>query len=563
VTVGFEHFRRVRLEQPSGARWLAAPEWVTLRGSLARPAWRAGAAPRIVVVLIFWALAGVLLFFCYLHVSRTIPVNSDGASNALQAWAMLHGNPLLRGWQLSDVSFYTTELPEYMLVEAVRGLGPDVVHEVAALTYTTVVLSVALLAKGGSRGVDGLVRAGLAAGIMLAPQGTEVVVLLLSPDHVGSTIPVLLLWLVIDRAGRRWLVPPACFLALTWALVADQIVIITGVLPLAAVGLTRAYRILVVRREGARAAAFDLALVVAALAAAEAAWRVLALIRASGGFAVWPVTTRTASLDSLGPNFLQTVHGILLLYGADFLGQPAGTSVAIAFVHLTGIALAAWALGTALRRFGVADIVVQLLAVAVLLSLLAYLLGPNAGEALSSREFAAVLPFGAALAGRLLTGRLRRGRLVPALGLVLAVYLSGLVRVAALPPAPARNQAAANWLAAHNLSYGLGEYWMANEITLDSRGAVRVRSLKSDGSSVKPDRWETDQSWYSASEQLANFVVLPTDAPLSGPGPVLGPGPYAPTAAEVLHAFGQPAHVWFLPDYTILVWDKNLLAYLP
>jgi hypothetical protein len=30
---------------------------------------------------------------------------------------MLPGNPLLRGWVLSDVSFSTTELPQYMVVE--------------------------------------------------------------------------------------------------------------------------------------------------------------------------------------------------------------------------------------------------------------------------------------------------------------------------------------------------------------------------------------------------------------------------------------------------------------
>jgi hypothetical protein len=556
MTVRFEQLRRIRLEGPSSAQWLTGPQWRAWPAA----AWRTLRARWFGLGILFWALAGAVLFACYLHVSRTIPVNSDGASNALQAWAMLHGNPLLRGWQLSDVSFYTTELPEYMLVETVRGLGPDVVHEAAALTYTIVVLLSALLAKGRARGVDGLVRAGLAAGIMVAPQRTEVAVLMLSPDHVGSTIPVLALWIVIDRSGRRWFVPAVCFLVLSWALIADQIVIITGVLPLAAVGLARAYRTAVVRRAGLPA--FELGLAAAALGAVPAAWRVLGLIRASGGFAVWPVTTRTVSLDSLGPNLLQTVHGILLLYGADFLGQQAGTEVAIALVHLTGVALVAWALGAALRRFGDADLVEALLAVALMISLLAYLFGPNAGEALSSREFAAVLPFGAALAGRMLAVRLRRGRLLPALGLVLAIYLTGLARVAALPAAPAQNQAAADWLAAHHLTYGLADYWMANEITLDSGGAVSVRSLKSDGPSVQPDPWETDRSWYRASEQLANFVVLATGAPPSGPGPVLGPGPYAPTPAEVLHAFGQPAHVWFLRDYTILVWNKNLLAYL-
>ena len=43
-------------------------------------------------------------FAAYLQLARTRAVNSDGASNALQAWDMLHGNLLLRGWSLSDGS---------------------------------------------------------------------------------------------------------------------------------------------------------------------------------------------------------------------------------------------------------------------------------------------------------------------------------------------------------------------------------------------------------------------------------------------------------------------------
>jgi hypothetical protein len=68
-----------------------------------------------------YALAAILLLLCYLRVSGTQAVTSDGASQALQAWDMLHGNWLLRGWTLTDVSFYTTELPEYALVEVFRG----------------------------------------------------------------------------------------------------------------------------------------------------------------------------------------------------------------------------------------------------------------------------------------------------------------------------------------------------------------------------------------------------------------------------------------------------------
>ena len=95
---------------------------------------------------------------------------SDGAANAMQAWDMMHGDPLLHGWYVTDVSFYTTELPQYMLVEAVAGLRPEVVHICAALTYTLLVLLAAVVARGRARGAEGAVRALLAVGVMLVPQ---------------------------------------------------------------------------------------------------------------------------------------------------------------------------------------------------------------------------------------------------------------------------------------------------------------------------------------------------------------------------------------------------------
>src|SRR6266852_5282453 len=84
-------------------------------------------APRPVqwAVPLAWVLGVAAAFACYLELARTRAVNSDGASQALQAWDMLHGNLLLHGWALTDVSFYTTELPQYMLVELVRGLILD------------------------------------------------------------------------------------------------------------------------------------------------------------------------------------------------------------------------------------------------------------------------------------------------------------------------------------------------------------------------------------------------------------------------------------------------------
>src|SRR5260370_938922 len=112
---------------------------------------------------------GLVLFWCYLRQAQTYQLNADPAGQALQAWDMLHGNLLLRGWWLGDVSFYTVELPLNMIIEAIIGLRPVEVPVLAALIYTAGVLLTALLAKGNARGREGVGRAFLGGGRLRPP----------------------------------------------------------------------------------------------------------------------------------------------------------------------------------------------------------------------------------------------------------------------------------------------------------------------------------------------------------------------------------------------------------
>jgi len=187
---------------------------------------------------------GLVLFAAYLAEARTVPIMSDTASNALQAWDMLHGNLLLRGWTVTDVSFYTTELPEYALVEAAHGLGAESAHIAAALTYTLVVIGAALLAKGRAGGREGLIRAVLAGGILVAPpvHTATVAALLSDPDHTGTQVLLLVIWLILDRARPRWFVPVIMAALLAWGQVADPLVMYEGAVPLVLVCAMRLYR---------------------------------------------------------------------------------------------------------------------------------------------------------------------------------------------------------------------------------------------------------------------------------------------------------------------------------
>jgi len=177
-------------------------------------------------------LVVALLFLGYLQLSRTYATNSDEANDLLMASDMLHGNVLLHGWYLSDVSFYTTELPQYALLVFLFGLHPATSHIAAAMTYTLVLVFAVLLARGrrADRGREGLARTLLTGGIMLAPQlGVGVFIVLLSLGHLGTSVPLMLTFLVIDRMRPRWYVPVLVGLLLAWVLVADQLVLLVGI----------------------------------------------------------------------------------------------------------------------------------------------------------------------------------------------------------------------------------------------------------------------------------------------------------------------------------------------
>ena len=525
-------------------------------------------------------LAVAVLFFCYWRQSQTAPLSSDGSANVLQAWDMLHGNPLLRQWWVSDVSFYTTELPQYMLVEVLTGLGPWVVHVAAAMTYTLLVLLAAVLARGAARGGAGLARALLAAGLMLAPQLSVTSILLLSPDHIGTAVPLLAIWLLIDRASPRGLpgtprpfsrrdpfprtclgyVPVLVCLLFTWTMVADPIVLLTGIVPLMLVGTGRAFAGLL-RRGGLRASRwYELSLAGAAAVAGMAGSFAPRVIVALGGFHQSPVGADT-DLGQLRHGAWVTFQAFLELFGAnvfntsDFGARPV-LEVVLVSLHLAGAIVAVCALGVGLARiFRFGELIVPVFAVAIVLNLGAYMISTHAQDLLGAREMAEVLPLGAVLAGRVLGGRVAawtraaKAWFVPVLVVLAAGYLATLGYGAAQPSVPAENETLASWLLAHRLTDGLATYWQADSTTVDSHRQVLLSAVVQDvRDRLMPYQWETDDANFDPARHHASFVVA--DGPDALPGMQL--------SAEL--TFGRPQRIYRADGYTIMVYDTNLLA---
>jgi hypothetical protein len=511
------------------------------------------------------AVAAVVLFFCYLRLSRTYADGSDGADQALQAWDMLHGNWLLRGWTVGDVSYYTTEIPQYALVELVHGLGPGVIHVASAMTYTLLLLCVGLLAKGRTTGRDGIVRALVAIGIMLAPQlGNGIHLLLSQPDHLGTQVPLLVIFIFLDRAPRRWYVPGAVAVLLTWVIISDQVALFDAAAPLVVVCGLRALLAVVRDRKPLASQWFELSLAAAGVVSYGAAKLITAVIARAGGYTGLPLKTIPAPLHLLPAHFVLTAEGILNIYGADFIGVSAGNvwgpsagslgktvAVVIALVHLVGVALAIWGVCRAFRRFFSSDLIASLLAAGIVINLAAFVFSIDPQTLFDTREILALLPFGAVLAGRLLTGSLARARLEPALIGVLACYLAALGYGVAQPAAVDHEQPVVAWLEAHHLSTGLGTYTEGNIITLDSGGKVAIITASWRTTGAVPRDFESKASWYDPRLGYANFVLSN-----SADGNHVSVVPMR----DILPFAGPPAHTYHYKTFTIMVWNKNLLA---
>ena len=538
-----------------------------------------------------FVVAAAALFTVYLRLSRTVPENSDQANILLIASDMLHGNLLLHGWYLTDVSFFTTELPQYALLVIFFGVHANTAHIAAAMTYTLAVLLAVLVARGGFTSRAAVARMLIAAGIMLAPQlGIGVSALLLSVGHIGTSVPVLLIWLLLDRVGPGGTTPPKpppslggnlspqtpsaprtplgyvpvlTALGLAWVLIADQLVLLIGVVPLALVCALRVAEAAVRERSlrrGVAARRYELSLIAAAGVAVGLAWVVERALRAFGGYVLNPVPFRFTLHDI--PANLHSLWAVPQIFGADYRGL-AGWPYYAALLHMVSLALVGLALLVAARRFFSGAVLVdQVLAVAIAGNIVLFVLTSAGSE--GPHEIAVVAPFGAALAARMLARPqaspartasvlARRARAVAyGAGLVVLLgYLGGLAHEVAQPASPLPTAQVASWLQAHHLRYGLGGYWESSIVTVETGGQVEVRALLKNN--MERDLWQAKPSWYDPASQRAKFIVLSS---------VPGYLNWEPRAL-IQKYFGRPAREYSVGPFTVMVWDKNLLPSIP
>ena len=489
-----------------------------------------------------WIIGCMALFAFYLRISLTAAVTSDGANNALQAWDMLHGHLLLHGWIIGDATYYALDLPVLAVTEIFFGLCDLTSHVASALTYLIVTVSAVALALTDSRGLARVARCGVVVAVMTAMFHVEsnVPYLLGAPDHTGTSAFFLVSFLLIDRAPARRVTPPLLCAILCAGRIDDATIRYVAVPAIVLVCSYRAVTAWKVRTG-------DAACALAAAASVPLASVVRAVMRHFGAYQMVAPKTAISPPWQWPHNAVLASHAVGVLFGVGV--GSSSSSLARGAGYMLGLAcLLAAAAGFArvAATWRTASRAEQLLCVAIVIDISAYVIS-TVPVSSNPYEIAAVLPCGAVLAARAFVpghigDTLRDGM---AVGLVAIGALLPLTAAAAQPAAAVPTASLSAWLKAHGLTYGLAGYWDSSVITLQSGNQVQVRAVTMYGSQVFRYDWETNTLWFDASRHDATFVI--TD---------LAGGGLSPSAESY---FGKPVTIEHVAQWTILIYQKNLL----
>jgi hypothetical protein len=506
------------------------------------------------------AFAGLVLIL-YVVSAHLYTGASDKATTILQGQAMSGGNLLLHGWILTRDSYWTTDALLYALAVPLVGVGPALFNWQPAVVLAITIVAGARIASHKRRGGAGIAGA-VTVVILLLLCPHDLAVFMLGPaSHLTTALLALVAFagLMRGRFDWRW---AGAVAALALGMMGDFLMVAYGIVPVFVAGIVCMIQV--------RAWRPDLAAVIASLAATVVGVLASWLAATMGGFTLGP-SVQVARFHQVLVNLrhLPIYLGSLLGFTNRLLVADR-VPLALNAVHfVTGlIVVGSWLAAMAELVRGIVrgrretalgarvetgcetesrwlDNVL-LIATFGPVTTFVVLAVPGASGA---RYLLATLVFASVLSGRIVARawqRLQTGWITRAIcGVALAVSLclaAGLSYTVARPVPIASAAELASFLQAHHLRNGVGDYWAASIITVQTSEAVSVRPVwGTPDNKLERSLYGSSASWYAGKR--FQFLVYQVPA-------YEGVNSFSAT-----NTWGRPAHTYVVGNYRVLVWS--------
>jgi len=511
-----------------------------------------------------FALVATLLYFYGLHSNWG---NADLVRGILQGGDMAHGNVLLNHWYSSADNYLTIDLAFFAVAVFFVGQKVVLLHLISCLIWAALIFASGYIAGIGLKRWT-RVWATLAVLVMLGlPSPLLAQALSQTMVHVGTCLFVLLAFIALrtGRFGRDWIFAVVLLTAATFG---DPLTVAFGLAPAFVVGILESIR----ERDWRRGLPTSSAPIVALVSA-----YLLRLVTDQiGTFATYPgapLATSSGMVQNLHSLFPDVLSLLGVGHSLQRSGVPWELEIFRSFglvIVMIGIAVATWSLLRGVlsgrRRSDVWGLagrgdasfrVSGLLVLAVLGDGVVYVkLGlPGAGLHYLTPGiiFASIL--GAMFLGHFIQQCSSRQALyvLTAGAVVIAGCCAASVGVVMSDPVPTSPYSdVANFLAAHHLYKGVGDYWSSAPITVYSGGAVTVRQVVPFYSGgLQPYLELSKTTWYTGTFQ---FLIYNLNESAYGV-----PQKYGERILDsVDYPFSAVAQTYSYRSFIIVVWKRPL-----
>lgn len=500
-------------------------------------------------------ITGHCIYAALLHLN--VPLNSDFANQLLEGADIVSGNPSLSGWNLTGITFFTTELPFYALGSALFGVNPYCGIFVIALMYICLFLTGFLAASGGKH----LRPDTFLLYLILAGMPTPVWLGQLR-GHCGAFIYVFLSLYALDRffsekKDYRYL---SFFMLLSaLACAGDLLYAMILLIPL---GLVCLISLLQNRGQWDRGhcwSALGAIGISLAVGLGLEKWYLL-----SGGLNKNNFLSQRnfTEISALSAKFSLMLDGLLKAFRADFSAQPILSIHTLSwFLYAILFLIFAGLVCRTLWRFlhqQPTDLISLLLSLSTLLLLLLLFLSDLYADE-SCARYLAWLAVGAAVllarqyqhselpAKPVAQGHFPASQLVTALALL--TLLSGIQPIPRGRLVTDQDRLAAV-LRENDLKSGYSSFWNASSTTVAARNQVKVRPIKiiaeveGQPSAVAVHNWAVRTDWYYPTS--ANFIIFD------------GGGYFEQYAWYIDDVFGPPQKQVQNGRFRILIYDYDI-----
>lgn len=454
------------------------------------------------------AIGFCILYFFFASLGKLVPAHSDSSYLVLYADAILKGNWLLKGWDLTTVGFYT-ELPFYVVAVKLTGVQPDLIRLVPAFIYALNVTLVLLLIRK-YRIVDGYWTYLPAIAFLILPSNGIWPMALNGAIHmVTLSLGLVMLLclndrLIFDRARRSILLFLICAIGV-WG---DLSFALFFVLPLLFAGLA------LHRGSGEDTRRFLLSVAAPAMIGVVAGHAIVSLAKSLGwGAPVGVGAFQFEARDMILPKAQFLVDSWINFFGPDMWGLPLGI-ISLAKLAL-GFGVVWWAL-CVIRAFKDSDSGFDLFAAIMPLAIgAAAVLSHRDGDNDATRLVVPAFFVSTVLMSRLAQRNkaIARWTLASPLMLVAALivsakFISDNRMLMAGDGYMSQFRAAVNFLESRSLKQGFGDFWSTQVMRVASGndlGIVPMAFVDDQGTAV-PWHWAADRRWFE--QPAGNFVLV-------------------------------------------------------